>query len=49
MNEKLDAVIGKIGEMLDTWLDEFKTNPLRTTIKVLLILAVVKYAKKALR
>lgn len=49
MNEKLDAIITKIGGMLDTWLEEFQSNPVRTTLKVLLILYVVKVAKKALR
>lgn len=49
MNEKLDAFITKIGDTLDTWLEEFQSNPVRTAIKVLLILYVVKVAKRALR
>ena len=49
MNEKLDAILNKLSNLLDTWLAEFEQNPVRTAIKVLIILAVVKYARRALR
>jgi hypothetical protein len=49
MNEKLDKLIGKLSDLFDSWLGEFEQNPVRTAIKVVIILAVVKYAKKALR
>jgi len=49
MNEKLDAVLDKIGGLFDKWLAEFEANPLKTTIKVCLILVVIKWAKRSLK
>lgn len=48
MNEKLDLVLTKIGDLFDKWLQEFEANPIRTTVKVILILVVIKWAKKTL-
>lgn len=49
MDSKLDVILGKIGDLFDKWVTEFENNPLRTTIKVVLILAMVKWAKRSLR
>jgi hypothetical protein len=49
MNEKLDLVLNKLGDLFDTWLGEFQSNPVRTTLKVLLILYVIKVAKKVVK
>lgn len=48
MNEKLDKVLNKIGDLFDKWLEEFESAPLRTTFKVILILYIVKWAKRNL-
>lgn len=49
MNAKLDAVLDKIGDLFNTWIEEFQSSPVRTTIKVLLILWVIKWAKNNLK
>lgn len=49
MNEKLDLVLEKIGNLFDKWITEFETNPVRTTLKVCLIIYCIKLAKKHLR
>ena len=49
MNEKFDALINKLGDMADTFINEFQENPVRTTIKVLVLIYVFKKAKQLLR
>ena len=48
MNDKLDKVLTKLAEQFDSWLSEFESAPVRTTIKVVLILYIVKWARKNL-
>ena len=48
MNDKLDKVLGKLADTFDKWLEEFESSPVRTTIKALLILYVIKWARKNL-
>lgn len=45
---KLDQVFDKLSGMFDQWLEEFEASPVRTTVKVLLILYVIKWARKNL-
>ena len=49
MDSKLDRILEKLTTMFDTWLAEFETNPVRTALKVILILWVVKWARRNLR
>lgn len=48
MNDKLDKVLSKLADTFDKWLEEFENSPIRTTIKVILILYVVKWARRNL-
>lgn len=49
MGEKLDKVLDKLGGQFDIWLDKFEQDPIRTAIKVIIILWVVKKAKALLK
>lgn len=48
MDEKFNTVLDKLSSTLDTWIEEFTTNPVKTTLKVFVIIYLVKLAKKAL-
>lgn len=48
MGEKIDAIVEKLTGMFDKWLADFEKDPIRTTIKVVLILYVIKWARKTL-
>ncbi len=49
MGEKFDAMFDKLGETIDTWVEEFKTNPVKTAVKVLILIYVFKKAKALIR
>lgn len=49
MNDKLDTLLNKLGEAADKWLDELQTNPIRTAIKILVVLWAIKQARKLIR
>jgi hypothetical protein len=48
MNEKLDSMLTKMGSLFDKWLEEFEISPVRTTVKALLILYAIKWARRNL-
>ena len=49
MNEKFDKIIDALGNTLDSWIESFKTDPVKTTIKVLVVIYIIKKAKALLR
>lgn len=48
MNDKLDAILKKLADTFDTWMSDFEQSPVRTTLKVVLILYVIKWARRNL-
>jgi hypothetical protein len=49
MNERFDKLIEKLAEVADKWVEELQENPIRTALKILVILWVVKQGRKLLR
>lgn len=49
MNEKFDALLKKGEDLVEKWADELITNPIRTGIKILVLIWIWKQAKKLLR
>ena len=48
MEEKFDGIIAKIEKCIDGWIQSFETEPLKTTVKIFIILYVVKWARRNL-
>lgn len=49
MSEKFDAIVKKLEEKTESFLDEIMTNPVKAGIKILIILWIVKQGKKLVR
>lgn len=49
MNDKIDKLLTKLTDSVDTLIDELQTNPIRTAVKVLIILWAVKQARRLLK
>ena len=46
MNEKIDALVGRLEALAEKWLDEFEAHPLRTLVRLLVIVTILKWVKQ---
>jgi len=49
MDSKLDALLAKLESAFDRFLQEFETSPVRTTVKALLVIYVIRKARDVWR
>lgn len=49
INSKIDLVLTKLSNAVDTIIEEFSSNPIRTTLKVVAIVYFIKWVRRNLR